>query len=78
VEALSVTETLFALGIDSLAMFRLAARLMQAGHDVEARDIMAHPSVRDLAALVDARREAAPAAKPALMAFARRTRMTGT
>ena len=53
-ENTSVTETLFQLGTDSLGIFRLAARLMEAGFEIEARDVFANPSVRALAAHIDA------------------------
>ncbi|WP_127901933.1 non-ribosomal peptide synthetase/type I polyketide synthase [Solirhodobacter olei] len=62
-----VTATLQALGADSLAVFRIAAKMLGAGLDLEARDLFAHPSVRALAAYADGR-EAAPK-RPSLQDF---------
>ncbi len=62
VEEISTTETLYALGVDSLMIFRIAARLLDAGLDIEARDLVAHPSIRALAQFADARRVPATAA----------------
>lgn len=84
VESLSVTETLFSLGIDSLAVFRIAAKMLEDGLELEARHMFAHPSVRELAAFHDSR--ATPeggtaGARPSLKNFrngARRTRGGGT
>jgi len=50
---ISVTDTLFALGIDSLNIFRIAARQMDAGFDLDARDMMTHLTIRALAAHAD-------------------------
>ncbi len=48
-----VDEPIFALGADSLQVFRIAARLSQSGLDVDARQLMRNPTVRELAARVD-------------------------
>ena len=75
-ENTSVTETLFQLGTDSLGIFRLAARLMEAGFEIEARDVFANPSVRVLAAHIDASKPNKPK-RPSLKDF-KRTPRTGT
>jgi amino acid adenylation domain-containing protein len=63
-----VTETVYALGADSLAVFRIAARMLDQGLDLEARDLLAHPSIRALAAFADAR-GSAEARRPSLRGF---------
>ena len=74
---ISVTETVFAMGIDSLAVFRLAARMMGKGHGMEARHVLEHPSLRELAAFADKRGTvSAGAAKPSVKDFLRKR--TGT
>ncbi|MEX0286543.1 MAG: phosphopantetheine-binding protein [Paracoccaceae bacterium] len=75
-EELSVTETIFALGADSLTIFRLAARQIEAGLDLEARHILEHCTVRALAAQVQAGSISAQK-RPSLADF-RRTPRTGT
>jgi len=56
--------------VDSLTMFRIAAKQLDAGMNLEARHMFAHPSIRALAAFSDARgTSAAPAARPSLKAF---------
>ncbi|RVT85288.1 amino acid adenylation domain-containing protein [Rhodobacteraceae bacterium CCMM004] len=74
----SATASLHTLGADSLTIFRMAARLMDAGLPVEARDLLAHPSVRALAAHVAAA-EAAPAAprRPSLKLYRGGARRAG-
>ncbi|WP_333830542.1 non-ribosomal peptide synthetase/type I polyketide synthase [Pararhodobacter sp.] len=49
-EAISTTDTLFALGADSLKVFRIAARMLDADLNLEARDLLEHPSIKELAA----------------------------
>ena len=49
-ETISTTDTLFSLGADSLKVFRIASRMLDADLDLEARDLLEHPSVKDLAA----------------------------
>ena len=74
---ISVTETIFAMGIDSLAVFRLAARMMARGHALEARHVLDNPSLRELAAFADRRGAVgATAAKPSVRDFLRKR--TGT
>jgi aryl carrier-like protein len=66
-DTVSVTETLHALGADSLTVFRIAARMLGDGLNLEARDLIAHPSIRALAAFADAR--TAGPARPSLKDF---------
>ncbi|MBS0518327.1 MAG: amino acid adenylation domain-containing protein [Proteobacteria bacterium] len=64
---------LFTLGADSLQVFRIAARLVQDGISVEARDLMRNPSIAVLAQRFEqssGQPEAAPARKgPSLAEF---------
>ena len=69
----SVTTPLYALGADSLGIFRIAARMLDAGLELEAKHMLAHPTVRDLAAFADARTEPSRA-QPSLRNFARGAR----
>ena len=72
-----VTETIFAMGIDSLAVFRLAARMIAKGYGLEARHVLDNPSLRELAAFADQRGAAAPSvARPSVKDFLRKR--TGT
>lgn len=73
---ISVTQTIFALGIDSLAVFRLAARMMAKGHALEARHVLDNPTLRDLAAFADSRGAVTTTAKPSVKDFLRKR--TGT
>ncbi len=66
--SLSVTDTVFALGADSLDVFRIAARMLDAGLGLEARDVLQHGSIRALAAFADGRGEAGPQ-RPSLKSF---------
>jgi amino acid adenylation domain-containing protein len=69
-EQIGVTDTLFTLGVDSLAVFRIAAQMLDAGLNLEARDMFAHPSIRQLAAFHDSRGgEPARPARPSLKDF---------
>ncbi len=49
-DEISVTDTIFALGADSLTVFRIAARQIEAGLNLEARHILEHGTIRALAA----------------------------
>ncbi len=49
-DTISTTDTLFALGADSLKIFRIASRMLDADLDLDARDLLEHPSIKDLAA----------------------------
>lgn len=52
-EEIGVEEDLFALGADSLQLFRIAARLMRAGRSASVRDILEAPSIAGLAARLE-------------------------
>jgi amino acid adenylation domain-containing protein len=56
-------DPLFALGADSLQVFRIAARLSQEGIAIDARDLMKNPTVAALAATLEGRPET-PSATP--------------
>ena len=74
---ISATDTIFAMGIDSLAVFRLAARMIAKGHALEARHVLDNPSLRDLAAFADRRGAVSgTATKPSVKDFLRKR--TGT
>ena len=62
-EDISTHETLFALGADSLKVFRIASRMLADGLDLDARDLLQHPTIRELAAHA-AQRSVKPRAKP--------------
>jgi amino acid adenylation domain-containing protein len=70
-DAIGVTDTLFALGVDSLAVFRIAAKMLDAGLGLEAKHMLAHPSIRALAAFHDAHGADGPTgpARPSLSAY---------
>ncbi|TMV74062.1 non-ribosomal peptide synthetase, partial [Thioclava sp. BHET1] len=70
-EAIGVTQSLHDLGADSLSVFRIAARMLSGGLDLEARDLLAHPTIRALAAHAKGRAAsgAEPARRPALKDF---------
>lgn len=76
VEEVSVTDTIFSLGADSLTVFRIAARQIEAGLGLEARHILEHGTIRALAVQVQAG-SVSTARKPSLSAF-RRPNRTGT
>ena len=76
VQEVSVTETIFSLGADSLTIFRIAARQIEAGLGLEARHILEHGTIRALAAQVQAG-SVSKTRKPLLSDF-RRSTGTGT
>ncbi len=53
-----IDEPLFALGADSLQVFRIAARLDREGFAIEARELMKNPTVAALAKVADDKRSA--------------------
>jgi aryl carrier-like protein len=76
-DQISVTDTVQALGIDSLALFRIAAKMLDAGLGLEARHMFAHPTIRRLAAFHDSRdTDAAPSNRPSLKSFRKGARRT--
>ena len=46
---IGVDDNLYALGADSLSIFRIAARMLDAGLPIEAKHLMRHPTISDLA-----------------------------
>ena len=57
-DAIGVDENIFAIGADSLSVFRIASRMLDAGLDLEAKDVMRNQSVSALAAFAEQRRKA--------------------
>ena len=49
-----IDENLFAIGADSLQLFRIAARLRKAGIGLDVRDLMQYPTIVELAEVADA------------------------
>lgn len=70
-ETVGVTATIQSLGVDSLSVFRIAARMLDAGLGLEARDMLRHPTIRDLAAYADQRARGTEdrAVRPSLKSF---------
>jgi amino acid adenylation domain-containing protein len=56
---ISVDDNLYALGADSLTIFRIAARMLDTGLPLEAKHLLRHPSVAELAAFADGQGEIA-------------------
>ncbi|MDK4740181.1 amino acid adenylation domain-containing protein [Rhizobium sp. CNPSo 3464] len=54
---ISVDDNLYALGADSLTIFRIAARMLDTGLPLEAKHLLRHPSVAELAAFADSQGE---------------------
>jgi len=50
---IGVDDNLYALGADSLSIFRIAARMMDAGLPLEAKHLMRHPTVAGLAGFAE-------------------------
>ncbi|RBW52506.1 non-ribosomal peptide synthetase [Ruegeria sp. A3M17] len=75
IDQISTSQTLFALGADSLTVFRIAARMIDADLNVEARHLLEYPSIARLAAFADNRAEedSAPR-KPSLKSYRRGAR----
>lgn len=69
-ETLSTTDTLFDLGADSLTVFRIAARMTEAGLNLEAKHLLDHPTIKALATFADSRAtEPSKPAAPSLKDF---------
>ena len=68
-ESVGVTDTLYAMGADSLMVFRIAARMLDEGLNLEAKDMLAHPTIRELAAFADSRGDAEAPKRPSLRDF---------
>lgn len=50
---IGVEDNLYALGADSLTIFRIAARMLDAGLPLEAKHLLRHPSIAELAAYAE-------------------------
>ncbi len=50
---IGVEENLYALGADSLSIFRIAARMIDAGLPLEARHLLQHPTIGELALIAE-------------------------
>lgn len=50
---IGVEDNLYALGADSLTIFRIAARMLDEGLPLEAKHLLRHPSIAELAAYAD-------------------------
>ncbi|UJW77384.1 non-ribosomal peptide synthetase/type I polyketide synthase [Rhizobium sp. SL42] len=57
VETLGVEDNLYSLGADSLVIFRIAARMLDAGLPLEAKHLLRHPSIAELAAYAEAQED---------------------
>ena len=68
VSPIGTTDNLFALGADSLNVFRIAARMSDRGIGLQARHLMQHPTIAELAALAEGA-PANPLAPPSLKSF---------
>lgn len=54
-QEIGLEDNIYALGADSLIIFRIASRMLDAGLQLEAKDLMRHPSIAALAAFADKR-----------------------
>lgn len=72
-DAIGIDDNIYALGADSLSVFRIAARMLDGGLNLEAKDLLRHPTIADLAAFAETRegqdRSAALAGVPSLRDF---------
>ncbi|WP_168879058.1 non-ribosomal peptide synthetase/type I polyketide synthase [Rhizobium sp. P28RR-XV] len=55
---IGIDDNLYALGADSLAIFRIAARMRDNGLPLEAKHLLRHPTIAALAAFADGQAEA--------------------
>ncbi|MFN3523113.1 MAG: amino acid adenylation domain-containing protein [Phenylobacterium sp.] len=70
VEAVGIHDNIFALGADSLHVFRIAARMIQQGLGFEAKDLLKHPTIAELSAVKDSGQAGSPLASgPSLRDF---------
>src|SRR5690606_33766309 len=67
IDAIGRDEDIFALGADSLSIFRIAARMLDSDIAIEARHLMEHPTIQAAAAFADSRVDTPRA--PSLKAF---------
>lgn len=56
-DSIGVEDNLYALGADSLTIFRIAARMLDAGLPLEAKHLLRHPSIAELAAYADEQKD---------------------
>lgn len=54
-QEIGVEDNLYALGADSLIIFRIAARMLDSGLRLEAKHLMMHPSIAELATFAETR-----------------------
>ena len=54
-QEIGIDDNLYALGADSLIIFRIAARMLDSGLRLEAKHLMMHPSIAELAAFAETR-----------------------
>jgi len=70
-----IHDNLFALGADSIDLFRIAARMRELGFNLDAADLMRHPTIAELAIVADMQPEehglAANVGVPSLRNFRR-------
>ncbi|NRB03144.1 MAG: amino acid adenylation domain-containing protein, partial [Rhodobacteraceae bacterium] len=67
-DEIGTKDTIFALGADSLSIFRIAARMLEEGLNLEARHIIAHPTIADLATFHDDRaKDGTAPARPSIV-----------
>ncbi|MGA3341230.1 MAG: amino acid adenylation domain-containing protein, partial [Methylocella sp.] len=70
-----IHDNLFALGADSIDLFRIAARMRELGFNLDASDLMRHPTIAELAIVADKQPEeqglAANVGVPSLRNFRR-------
>jgi amino acid adenylation domain-containing protein len=64
VEEVGVHDNLFSLGASSLHIFRIAARMIDANLNLQGKHLLRHPTIAQLAALLDSETAATPSEKP--------------
>jgi aryl carrier-like protein len=76
INEIGIDDNLFALGADSISVFRIAARMRKEGLGLDAADLMRNPTIARLGRAGGARQESsnasAEAAVPSLRSFRRR------
>ncbi|UYV35720.1 amino acid adenylation domain-containing protein [Rhodobacteraceae bacterium D3-12] len=78
IDDISTSQTLFSMGADSLTVFRIAARMIDADLNLEARHLMQYPSIARLAAFADSNKSTDSKLdgpkKPSLKSYRRESR----
>jgi amino acid adenylation domain-containing protein len=71
IPAISIHDNMFSLGADSLTLFRIAARMIDQGIGLEAKHVMRHPTIAELADLAErmASGEQSASIRPSLRDF---------